>query len=216
MSTFRSFTFSRLAGALAGLWLCGAGAAWAGDGGDLASLNQLLSTPNTGLCAILKIATTNCPQLPTVTQGILEVAALTNSPPEIVGAQNSITPGSNVTAGNPAAVPADIPIDSNTTLATLPLATTTPNTSDVLATLTPLAFASQKSGTAVATQLYASKADTFLYAVGVSSMGAVNAERAHQRRHGLFLLRRPVPGCPVVHQGPNCRQILVPIDGIKQ
>ena len=175
-ASFRSFTFSRLAGALAGLWLCGAGAAWAGDGGDLASLNQLLSTPNTGLCAILKIATTNCPQLPTVTQGILEVAALTNSPPEIVGAQNSITPGSNVTAGNPAAGPADIPIDSNTTLATLPLATTTPNTSDVLATLTPLAFASQKSGTAVATQLYASKADTFLYAVGVSSMGAVNAE----------------------------------------
>lgn len=166
MSTFRFFTFSRLAGAVAALWLCGAGAAWAGDGGDLAGLNQLLSTPNTGLCAILKL--TPCPQLPTVTQGLLEVAALANSPPEIVAAQNSIAPGSNVTAGNPAAVPPDdlLPLNSNST----------PTLQDLLSTLTPLAFASQKSGTtAVATQLYDPKADTFLYAVGVSSAGAVNS-----------------------------------------
>jgi hypothetical protein len=158
-----SFMFSRLAGALAALYLCGAGAAWAGDGADLASLNQLLSTPNTGLCAILKL--TSCPQLPTITQGILEVAALGNSPPEIVAAQNSIAPGSNVTAGNPAAVPPDdlLPLNSNSS----------PALQDLLSTLTPLAFASQRSGTAVAMQPYDPKADSFLYAVGVSSLGEV-------------------------------------------
>src|SRR5277367_4836770 len=81
-----SSTFSRLAGALAALWLYGAGTAWAGDGADLASLNLLLSTPTTGLCAILNMTT--CPQLPTITQAILEVAGLGNSPPEVLAAQN--------------------------------------------------------------------------------------------------------------------------------
>jgi hypothetical protein len=179
VSTFRSFTSSRLAGAVAALWLCGAGAAWAGDGGDLASLNALLSTPNTGLCAILQMKT--CPHLPTVTQGILEVAALTNAPPEIVGAQNSITPGSNVTAGNPAAVPppdhggVPFPLNSTTVpkLFGVTILSGEPPVPGMLDTLTPIAFASQKSVTAVATQLYDSKADTFLYAVGVSSQGAV-------------------------------------------
>ena len=168
MSPCRTFfTFSRLAVALAALWLCGVGTAWAGDGADLASLNQLLSDPTTGLCKIFNMST--CPQLPTITQGILEVAALANSPPEIVAAQNSIAPGYNVTAGNPAAVPPDdlLPLNSNSS----------PALQDLLSTLTPLAFASQKSGTgtAVATQLYAPNADTFLYAVGVSSLGEVES-----------------------------------------
>jgi hypothetical protein len=150
-----SLTFSRLAGVLAALWLCGAGTAWAGDGGDLASLNQLLNTPTTGLCAILKIKT--CPQLPTITQGILEVAGLGNSPPEMVAAQNSIAPGSNVIAGNPAAVPPDdlLPLNSSSS----------PTLQELLKTLTPLAFISQKSGTAAATQLYDPNADTDLFRV---------------------------------------------------
>ncbi len=92
----------------------------------------------------------------------------------MIAAQNSIPPGSNVNAGNPAAVPTDIPVDSNTGLATLPLATTTPNTSEVLATLTPLAFISKSSGTAAATRLYDPDANVFLYAVGVSSFGEVS------------------------------------------
>jgi hypothetical protein len=58
-------------------------------------------------------------------------------------------------------------------LATLPLATTMPSTSDVLSTLTPLAFLSQSSGTAQATQLANPSADAFLYAVGVSSLGTI-------------------------------------------
>lgn len=159
----------RFAAALAALSLCGAGAAWAGDGADLGSLQALLSGTG-GLCQIFKIPTASCPQVPTVTQGVLEVAGLGNNLPEMVRAQNSIPPGASVTAGNPAALPADIPVDSTTGLATLPLATTTPNTSDILATLTPLAFISQSSGTAKATQLYNPNAGTFLYAVGVSTL----------------------------------------------
>lgn len=169
MSTsFRSFRFSGLAGALAALWLCGAGAAWAGDGADLGSLQALLSDPNFGLCKIFNMTT--CPQVPTVTQGVLEVAALGNNLPEMVRAQNSIPPGSSVTAGNAATAPYFpnfLPISFP-----LPAESTTSTTvSELLATLTPLGFASQKSGTAVARQLYDPKADAFLYAVGVSSSG---------------------------------------------
>ena len=175
--------FSRVAGVLAALWLCGAGSAWAGDGGDLASLQAIIGQPDgsTGLCAIFGMKP--CPQLPTVTQGILEVAGLGNSPPEIVGAQNSIAPGSNVIAGNPAAVPPcgvsviPFPLDSTTTpqlfgATTIMCGETTQIVPGLLTTLTPLAFTSQSKGTAAATRLYDPKADAFLYAVGVSSLGA--------------------------------------------
>ncbi len=175
MSTsIRSRSFSRLAGALGALWLCGAGAAWAGDGGDLGSLQNITN----GFCAALKMA--SCPQLPTVAQAILEVAGLENSPPEMVAAQNKIPPGSNVTAGNAAAllvdnkVPTPFPINSNSSPALFDAGSPP---SGLLSTLTPLAFASQKSGTtAVATQLYDPKADTFLYAVSVSEAGQTNAK----------------------------------------
>jgi hypothetical protein len=161
-----SFTYSRLAGAVAALWLCCAGAAWAGDGGaDLGSLQALLSDPTTGLCKIFNMST--CPQMPTVTQGVLEVAGLGNNLPEMVRAQNNILPGTSVTAGNPAAVP-----PSEGSLTPLPLnSKTSPTVSAFLSTLAPLAFVSQSSGTAKATQLYDPNADTFLYAVGVSSFG---------------------------------------------
>jgi len=172
-TSFRSRSFSRLAGALGALWLCGAGAAWAGDGADLASLNQLF-TGSSGLCAILKLTT--CYQLPTITQAMLEVAGLTNSPPEMVAAQNNIAPGYNAISGNPATAPYApnfLPISFP-----LPAASTTSTTvSELLSTLTPIAFASQNSGTgtAVATQLYDPAADTFLYAVAASSEGATGA-----------------------------------------
>jgi hypothetical protein len=155
----------RFAGAATALWLCSAGAAWAGDGADLGSLQALLSDPNTGLCKIFGIPSNTCPQVPTITQGVLQVAGLGNNLPEMVRAQNSILPGSSVNAGNPAAVP-----PSEGSLTPLPLdTTTTPTVSEFLSTLTPLAFISRSSGTAVATQLYDPKADTFLYAVGVTS-----------------------------------------------
>src|SRR3954462_12782637 len=97
--SIRSSIFLRVAGAAAGLWLCGAGAAWAGDGADLGSLQALLSGTG-GLCQIFNIR--SCPTVPTITQGVLEVAALGNNLPEMVRAQNNITPGNSVTAGNPA------------------------------------------------------------------------------------------------------------------
>src|SRR5947207_11648351 len=121
---------SRAAGAVLILWLC-AGAAWAGDGADLGSLQALLSGTG-GLCQIFSM--NPCPQVPTITQGVLEVAALGNNLPEMVRAQNNIAPGNSVTAGNPA------------------IATAPPTVSDLLPTLTPLAFISQNSGTAPATQ----------------------------------------------------------------
>src|SRR5436190_2954584 len=91
---------SRAAGAVLGLWLCSAGAAWAGDGADLGSLQALLTDPNTGLCKLFGI--TSCPVPPTITQAVLEVAALGNNLPEMVRVQNNIPPGGSVTAGNPA------------------------------------------------------------------------------------------------------------------
>jgi hypothetical protein len=175
MASLRSSTASRFAGAAGALWLCGAGAAWAGDGGsDLGTLQAVTS----GLCSTLGM-TSICPTLPTITQNILEIAGLENSPPEMIGAQNGIAPGNNVYAGNPAAVPTNIPVNSNTGLATLPLATTTPSTSEVLAMLTPLAFisSSKQQGTAAVTPLYNNivEANVFLYAVGVSSFGVQNS-----------------------------------------
>ncbi len=183
---------------------------------DLASLNQLLSTPNTGLCAILKM-NNNCPQLPTVTQGILEVAALANSPPEIVARAKQYRPGMQRYRRQSGCGTQPITHRRNTILATFPL--NSPPRPHVGAVVDPdaarLRFAEVGNG-AWRPSSTTPRQTRFLYAVGVSSMGVINAERAHQRRHGLFLLRRPVPGCPVLHQGPNCRQILVPVDGIKQ
>jgi len=150
---FGSFTFSRLAVAFAAIWMYGSGAAWAGGGGEsLTGLNNLIS----GLCTFLNI-TTPCPQLPTITQAVLEIAGLETSPPEMVRALNSVVPGTYVDAGNAAAIPpTPFPLTSSTS----------PTLSKQLSTLTPLAFVSGwKSGSAAATQLYDSNADTFFYAV---------------------------------------------------
>jgi hypothetical protein len=153
--SIRSSTISRLAAALATLWLCGAGSAWAGDGGeDLAGLNSMLQD----LCNSLSgmgVKLPFCPKVPTITQGFLELAALENAPPQMVRALNNIAPGNHPTAGNPAALP---PIVFPLTSTTLP---------DLLSTLTPLAFISapNDAGQAAATQLYNTAADTFLYAV---------------------------------------------------
>jgi hypothetical protein len=159
-----SCAFSRLAGAVTALWLCGAGAAWAGGGGEsLTTLQAVIGPPDgsSGFCHMLKM--NPCPQLPTFTQAILEAAGLANSPPEMVAAQNGLSPGNNVYAGNPAAVPpTPFPLTANTP----------PTLSDLLSTLTPLAFISStnQNAPAAATQLYDPDANTFLYAVTVSSI----------------------------------------------
>jgi hypothetical protein len=179
-ASIRSSNLSGLAGAVAALWL-GAGVAWAGDGQDLGSLQALLSNSSkTGICDVF-MKGSPCPIPSTITQAVLEVAALGNNLLEMIRAQNNIPPGTSVNAGNAAAVP---PVDTSGNNLPMPFpvnstsnpplfvagnATTPP--SGLLTTLTPLAFASQSSGTAQPTQLYNTTADTFLYAVGASVGG---------------------------------------------
>ena len=177
--SIKSSIVLRAAGAVAGLWMCGAGAAWAGGGsGDLVSLQALLTNQQgTGLCDVFAIKP--CPIPPTVSQTALQVAALGNNLVEMLLAQNNIVPkGSRVYAGNPAAdnfVPS-VPGCVSALPVAFPLSsTTTPTIQDCLSTLTPLAFKSQSSGTAQPTQLYDTSADTFLYAVALSSSGASGA-----------------------------------------
>lgn len=166
-----SWMISRIAVAVAAILVCGVGSASAGDGGGSLTTIQAIIGPPDGSSGFCKILNMNpCPQLPTVTQAILEAAALGLSPPEMVAAQNSIPPGSNVQAGNPAAVPPTLFVPTP-----FPLnSTTSPTLSDQLSTLTPLAFVNSgknSQGTPAATQLYDPDADTFLYTVTVSSIG---------------------------------------------
>jgi len=123
-ASIRYSTVTRISGAVAGLWLCGAGAAWAGGGTDLVSLQALLTNgQGTGLCDVFGISP--CPQPPTVTQTALELAALGNNLFEMLLAQNKILPkGSRVYAANPAQDPprsllpgclAPLPLSSATT-----------------------------------------------------------------------------------------------------
>src|SRR5690348_10452627 len=67
----------RLPGAAAAGWLYGIGAAWAGGSADLGSLQSSLNT----ICENA-FGMTACPQLPTITQVILELAGLENLPPD--------------------------------------------------------------------------------------------------------------------------------------
>jgi hypothetical protein len=142
-----SRSVSRLIGAAAALWL-GAGSAWAGGGsGDAASLASFLA--NT-LCPLLGYVTPSapCPQLSSVTELVLENAALENAPPEMVRAMNAFTPTVAVNAGNP-------PAGEPSSLSPLPLSN-----------LTPLAFiaARNSGGTASVTQLGNPSANSFFYA----------------------------------------------------
>lgn len=181
-ASIRSSNLSGLAGAVAALSLCGGGVAWAGDGQDLGTLQALLSNGSTGICDVFFPKNVPCPIPPTITQAVLEVAALGNNLVEMIRAQNSIPPGTSINASNAAAVPPVDPVfltplampfplyaSSNPPLFAAGNATTPP--SGLLSTLTPLAYASQSSGTAQPVQLYSDSADTFLYAVGVSVVG---------------------------------------------
>jgi hypothetical protein len=159
--SIRSFTFSRLAGVVAGLWLSAAGLAWAGDGGsDLGTLNNALAD----LCSLFEgtygINLPSCPQAPTITQAVLQVAAWNLVPTEMISATNSIPLGDRVNAGSPSIPPVG-PIPPPVT--TFPVQGTA--LSNLLTNLTPLAFISSSPGPAKATQLYSTDADIFFYAV---------------------------------------------------
>lgn len=109
---------------LAVMTLCGAAPAWAGDGGDDAgTIQSFLNT----VCGFVGIA--SCPQLPTVTQGTLEIAGLGYARPEAIRRSQNVAPGS-VFAGNPPPIPGDplvpvtLPVSPSafTNLALVPLA----------------------------------------------------------------------------------------------
>jgi hypothetical protein len=153
-----SVRFVRLAAAAvafaAGIWACGAGTAQAGDGGsDAGTIQTFLNS----ICGALGI--TSCPQLPTITQGTLEIAGLVYARPESIRRSQNIPPGS-VFALNPPPVPANpvVPV-------TLPV---TPSAFSNLG-LTPLAFISAGTSTANAfapvTQLFDPQANAFFSAV---------------------------------------------------
>jgi hypothetical protein len=161
----RSLTFCRLAGAVTALWLSAADPTWAGDGGaDLASLNNALGD----LCTFFQSFVTlpSCPQAPTITQGVLQLAAWNVVPPETISATNSIPLGTRVNAGNPSIPPVG---PTPPPIASFPVMGSA--LSNLLPNLMPLAFISSSSGPAKATQLYDPKADMFLYAVASGTQG---------------------------------------------
>jgi hypothetical protein len=192
-ASIRSFTCSRLTGAVAALWLSGAGLAWAGDGGaDQASVNTAWQT----FCGTLfSFGVTSCPEVPTVTQGILQLAASLLVPPVVVRSNGynglQLAPlGQAVDAINPSLPPALIPVPNTspqeffTAITKFPIpAKSTTNTtpvvlglSDLLPAMTPLAFVSSSKGPAPVTQLYNHNAGVFLYGVASEFTGQSGSE----------------------------------------
>lgn len=177
----RSLPIAALAvAALLGLY--GTAPAWAGDGGEDAGTVQSFLD---GVCSFIMPNQTPCPQLPTVSQGILEIAGLFNARPEAVRAGQNV-PGGAVYAGNVA------------TLA--PVA---------LASLTPLAFkgAMTSRGQATATQLYDPAANSFFYAV--TTLGSVGGNSQPQTLNLFYdYLLRTVP---VFIKGQTVAKLSLPL-----
>jgi hypothetical protein len=163
----RVFTKSRFAMIAISLWLCGAGPAWAGGGGEDAGSVQAVVNE---FCQFLGM--TSCPQLPTVTQAVLEIAGLQNTSPDY--ARGPLILGICSVAGNsflaPGAQPTSTPCDN---VALNAVNRATPATIGVadLANLTPLAFTLNKQGHAVPTQLSDPSAVAFFYAVATQASG---------------------------------------------
>jgi hypothetical protein len=134
-----------LAAAALAFWVCGAAPALAGGSADAGSVQSSLDSVCGNLANLFNPAQNAqmpCPQLPTVSQGVLEIAALLNARPEAIRALQGVS-GAAVYASNPVAT---APID--------------------LSQLTPLAFegALTSRGGATPTQLYNPKANSYFYA----------------------------------------------------
>ena len=154
----RSLTKSPLAMIGAALWLAVAGPAWAGAGGEDGGVIQ----PSLNfVCGLLGM--TSCPQLPTATQVVLELAGLETSAPDYVRGPLRLQLCS--VAGNDGQ-----PCDK---FAINALNKTVPSPVGVadLANLTPLAFTLNKQGRAVPTQSGDPSAVSFLYAVTTGDNG---------------------------------------------
>jgi hypothetical protein len=190
----RCSIISRLFNAAAALSLCGSTAAWAGDGGaDQGTVNSAWQMFCGTTLPSIGIVLPSCPVVPTVTQGILEFAALQQAPPVVVrtnsGPSGSLASlGQAVDAIDPSLPTALIPVpnttESFTAITKFPIpakstTTTTPvilGLSDLLPAMTPLAFVSSSKGPAPATQLYNPSANVFLYGVASKFTGQSGPE----------------------------------------
>jgi hypothetical protein len=145
--------------------------AWAGDGGnDLGTLNNALA----GLCSLFEttygVNLPSCPQAPTITQAVLQVAAWNLVPTEMTSATNAIPLGERVNAGNPSIPPVG---PTPPPITTFPVQGTA--LSNLLTNLTPLAFIGSSPGPAKAAQLYNTGADIFFYAVASLSKSSTQS-----------------------------------------
>ena len=148
MIAVSSSTFRRVISAVIAIWLWGTGPASAGaSGGGVGVIPALQQALNT-VCTTVHM--TSCPQLPSVTQLIVEISSLTNLPPEMVRYVNGISPAAAVNAGNP-------PQNSRS-----PVFISIPK---------PIAFVipANQQGEAAATELYDPDAKIFFYAVTTRS-----------------------------------------------
>jgi hypothetical protein len=164
--SLRPVTISRLAGAIVALWLCGGGQARAGGSADAGTLQTSFLNP---LCTALGM--TSCPQLPTVTQIVVEYAALSNSPPDLVRSQAFADAFLCTVSGVPGLFGVPLPPCSALAVsATNPPAPSSVASSD-LSSLVPLAFISPSSGLAIPVPLGTSGENSFFYAVLDSANG---------------------------------------------
>jgi hypothetical protein len=171
--------FRIVVAALAALWLCAVQPAKAGDGGaDFGSLQAFITNK---VCPFLGM--NPCPQLPTLTQAVLQLAALENATQGIIRTTFSVSVGVNIEAGNPSRPPALNSLGGNFITGFPPqeCSSTSPGAicSPVdLSKLNLLAFiASSATGSATPTQLYNDSANAFFYAVGgTSTAGATQPD----------------------------------------
>jgi hypothetical protein len=142
----------------------------AGDGVDLAALQVFVDD----LCTSFGMS--SCPQVPTIAQGVLQIAAMFNVAPEAVRSSPfaAIPVGPYADAGNASRPPGLGCIGSSCVDPLNPI-TGLPIDPSVLSSLRPLAFISVGTGNgpATPTQLYDPAANAFLYAVG--GLSAANA-----------------------------------------
>jgi hypothetical protein len=172
-ASIRSLSLSRLAGAVAAVWLPAAGAAWAGDGGG-ASFQSLQAYIANNVCATFSVA--NCPVQPTVSQAVLQLAAYYFSSLGAVRSNFNIPVSVYADALNPSRPPA---APGGLTCKTPPCPDplnqfSLPIDPSVLQTLRPLTFtaANNRNGTATPTQPDDPNWNIRFYAVGARSASA--------------------------------------------
>lgn len=156
-----SSAISRFAGVVTTVWWCGMGSAWAGGGGSDLGIQPILNT----ICT--DVGMTSCPEVPTLTQAILQMSGLANVAPDYVrGPQGPIAAqgfSGLCSVSPPPGGILNVCSQANAINAVNPPAASPIAVSD-LPSLTPLAFTTGK-GLAVPVPLGTSGANSFLYAV---------------------------------------------------